>query len=69
MKLSYSDYGKFQTELSAYDAIIDNTEFADEVIIDFAIKSDDNDSFSKRITDLFNGKINPIFKKTRIDTK
>jgi uncharacterized YigZ family protein len=69
VKLSYSDYGKFQTELSSFDAIIDNTEFADEVNIDFAIKSDDIDSFLKRSTDLFNGKLNLIFKKTRIDTK
>lgn len=69
VNISYSDYGKFQTELSSFDAIIDNTEFADEVNIDFAIKQEDIDSFSKRITDLFNGKVSLIFKKTRIDAK
>lgn len=69
VKISYSDYGKFTTELTSYDAIIDNTDFADEIIIDFAIKSDDSDAFEKRIVDLFNGKIAINYKKTRIDTK
>lgn len=69
VKLSYSDYGKFNIELSNYDAIIDNTDFADEIIIDFAIKTDESDKFEKRIIDLFNGKVSINFKKTRIDTK
>lgn len=69
VKLSYSDYGKFNIELTNFDAIIDNTNFADEIIIDFAIKSDESDKFEKRIIDLFNGKLAINFKKTRIDTK
>lgn len=69
VKLSYSDYGKFNIELTNFDAIIDNTNFADEIIIDFAIKSDEADKFEKRIIDLFNGKLAINFKKTRIDTK
>lgn len=69
VKLSYSDYGKFNIELTNFDAIIDNTNFADEIIIDFAIKSDESDKFEKKIIDLFNGKLAINFKKTRIDTK
>ena len=69
VKLSYSDYGKFNIELTNFDAIIDNTNFTDEIIIDFAIKSDESDKFEKRIIDLFNGKLAINFKKTRIDTK
>jgi len=69
VRISYSDYGKFNIELNDFDTIIDNLEFAEDVIIDFAIKSEASDSFKKRITDLFNGKISLIYKKTRIDTK
>jgi uncharacterized YigZ family protein len=69
LTLPYSDYGKINIELAAYDAIIDNTEFSDEISIDFAIISEEADKFIARITDLFNGKLSPKFKKTRIDTK
>ena len=69
VKLSYSDYGKFQTELARFDAIIDSTDFADEVDIQFAIKQDLIADFIKCNTDIFNGRLNLIYKKTRIDTK
>ncbi len=69
VKLSYGDYGKFNIELTAYDAIIDSTDFSDEISIDFAIKLDDAKAFESRITDLFNGKVMLNHKKTRIDTK
>lgn len=69
LKISYSDYGKINTELSNVDAIIDNTEFADDVSIDFAIRSDISESFEKRIIDLFAGRVVPCFKEIRIDTK
>ena len=69
VKLSYSDYGKFQTELARFDAIIDSTDFADEVDIRFAIKQDLIADFIKCNTDIFNGRLNLIYKKTRIDTK
>lgn len=69
LKISYSDYGKINTELSNVDAIIDNTEFADDVSIDFAIRADISESFEKRIIDLFAGRVVPCFKEIRIDTK
>ena len=69
VKLSYSDYGKFQTELARFDAIIDSTDFADEVDIRFAIKQDLIADFIKCNTEIFNGRLNLIYKKTRIDTK
>ncbi|MBO5440671.1 MAG: YigZ family protein [Clostridia bacterium] len=69
LKISYSDYGKINTELSNVDAIIDNTEFADDVSIDFAIRADISESFEKRIIDLFAGRVVPCFKGIRIDTK
>lgn len=66
---NYSDYGKINTELMSYDAIIDNTEFGADVIIDFAIKEESSQSFIERITDIFAGKIKPLFLFKRIDTK
>ena len=67
--IPYSDYGKFSIELNAFDAIIDDTNFSEDISIVFAIKEDDAEKFQKRITDLFNGKITLNYKKTRIDTK
>ena len=69
VKISYADYGKMSTELSSYDAIIDSTDFTEEVLINFAVKKDFEEDFEKRITDLFNGRISLNCKKTRIDTK
>ena len=69
VKLSYSDYGKFLTELQFVDAIIDDTLFADEVTINFAIKEEISSSLLKRLTDLFSGKVSVNFIETRIDTK
>lgn len=69
LKINYSDYGKIATELSSIDAIIDNTDFADDVTIDFAIKSDICDRFEKKIIDMFAGRVVPRLIEVRIDTK
>ena len=69
VRLSYSDYGKINTELSVIDAIIDNVDFADDVSIIFAVKKDVSDSFVKSIVDMFAGRVIPSFIETRIDTK
>lgn len=69
IKIPYSDYGKMLTELTSFDAIIDNTDFSDEITIDFAIRSDVNDTFVNKIIDIFFGKACPKQLGTRIDTK
>lgn len=66
---SYSDYGKLLTELQAIDAIIDNTEFADDVSITFAIRDEIADKFIEKIVDTFNGRIKPNTIEKRIDCK
>lgn len=66
---SYSDYGKINTELISFDAIIDKTEFSDEVNIEFAIREENSIVFKDKIVDLFNGKIIPSEKGKRIDCK
>jgi uncharacterized YigZ family protein len=69
VKLSYSDYGKFVTELQNVNALIDDTLFEDEVIIKFAIKEEVDCDFGKKITDMFAGRVQLLFLEQRIDTK
>ncbi len=69
VKLSYSDYGKFSTEIQNVDAIIDDTFFEDEVSIKFALKADVSDAFEMRITDIFAGRVKLNYIINRIDTK
>jgi len=69
VNISYSDYGKLVTELSSFDAIIDDTVFSDDISVTFAIKEDMNDNFEKRILDAFAGKVVPVFLNKRIDSK
>ena len=69
IKCTYSDYGKINVELLNVDAIIDNTVFTDEVVIDFAIKSEICYSFFKQIADAFSGRIVPLLIGKRIDSK
>lgn len=67
--LGYSDYGKINLELQAVDAIIDNTDFSDEISIDFAVKSEIADDFIVKLVDNFNGRIVPKILEKRIDYK
>ena len=69
VKLHYSDYGKFTTELQNADAIIDDTSFEDEVTVKFAVREELSSNFEKRIVDLFYGKVVLDFIEKRIDTK
>ena len=69
VNISYSDYGKLVTELSSFDAIIDDTVFSDDISVTFAVKEDINDNFEKRILDAFAGKVVPVFLNKRIDSK
>lgn len=69
IKCSYSDYGKITTELEQFNVILDNTTFEEEVIIDAAVREEIYDCFAKRITDVFNGRIQPIITAKRIDCK
>lgn len=69
VKCSYSDYGKLNLELMAFNCIIDATNFEDEVIIDFAVREDEHGNLVSRIIDIFSGRLTPTVKGTRIDTK
>lgn len=69
LNCSYSDYGKTVTELASADAIIDSTDFADEVSIEFAVKEEIKDTFLERIKDVFAGRLIPTVLSNRIDCK
>ena len=66
---SYSEYGKINTELSAYSAIVDDTVFSDDVYLRFAVREDVENEFSIRIKDAFAGKVIPKKIGTRFDCK
>ena len=69
IKCPYSDYGRINTELLNVNAIIDNTSFEDEVILDFAVREEIYYDFLDKITDTFSGRIVPIFIEKRVDSK
>jgi uncharacterized YigZ family protein len=69
IKCTYSDYGRINTELLNVNAIIDNTSFEDEVILDFAVREEIYYDFLDKITDTFSGRIVPIFIEKRVDSK
>lgn len=69
LKSPYSDYGKLSTELTQWDVIMDNTDFGEEITIDFAVRKELESSFIERITDVFNGRITPDITGNRIDCK
>ena len=69
IECSYSDYGKISTEISQADAIVDSSDFSDNVKIRFAIKEDVAESFIASIIDNFNGRIIPKHVENRIDCK
>ena len=68
IKCSYSDYGKLNIELGNYGVILDNTVFEEDVIINFAIKEELQNSFVEKVTDVFSGRIVPDIVGTRIDS-
>lgn len=66
---SYSDYQKISFELEKCDAIIDSTDYADNVTVQFAVKEANVESISKRITEISSGKNEAIRLCERFDAK
>ena len=67
--VSYSDYQKISFELEKCDAIIDSTDYADNVTVQFAVKEANADLISKRITEISSGKNEAIRLCERFDAK
>ena len=68
-KCSYSDYQRLPQILASYDAIIDNTEFLENVEIKFAITEQALDEFKEKINESFAGRIELKLIDTRLDSK
>ncbi len=66
---SYSDYQRIGLELERYDAIIDNTDYSDSVLVQFAVKKQFSDEISRKISEITSGKNVPTKLGERFDAK
>lgn len=57
LKCPYSDYGKYLTELEKLCAVMDETEFAENICLNFAIKETELPRLEKIITEISFGKL------------
>ena len=64
---SYSDYQKLSAELPKFAAIVDGTEFADDVVLKFALKQGQTAALFEKIQEMSAGKIVPAVTGTRFD--
>ena len=53
----YTFYGKLETFVRDFGGVIENTDFSENVILEFRIEKGTEDAFDKKIKDLTNGKI------------
>ena len=65
----YSDYNKIQLLLSAYDVIIDNTDFGSDIKIKYAVAEDKDEKLKLNITESFAARLIPTQIGNRFDTK
>ena len=66
---TYPEYQKISAELPRFSAIIDDTDYADNVTVKFAIKSDKNLQLTDRICEMTAGKSIPKIIGKRFDTQ
>lgn len=66
---SYSDYQKISAELPKYDAIIDDTQFSDNIMLKIAVKNDITQKVISKISEMSAGKSNPQIIGERFDCK
>ena len=66
---TYPEYQKISAELPRFSAIIDDTDYADNVTVKFAIKSDKNLQLTDRICEMTAGKSIPKIIGERFDTQ
>lgn len=53
----YSEYGKYLAELEKLGAVLDETEFAENVVLNFAVKETGLEKLEKMITEVSSGKL------------
>ncbi len=67
LRCSYSDYQKLSAELPKYGAIVDGTDFSDDVVVKFALKQGKTADLVAKIGEMSGGKIVPEIIGTRFD--
>lgn len=66
IKMPYSDQGKITNLIMQFDGIIEKTDFADDVTLDFAIDTESTESFNKKLCEITSAKIKAEFKSKKI---
>ena len=56
LECTYSDYQRYSVILPTFEAIIDDTDFSDRVIIKFAVKETKTTSLADKITEMSGGR-------------
>ena len=64
---SYSDYQKLSAELPKFGAIVDGTDFSDDVVLRFALKQGQTADLLAKVQEMSAGKIVPEVMGTRFD--
>ncbi len=64
---SYSDYQKISAELPKYGAIVDDTEFSDNVMLKIAVRNEIAPQISAKISEISAGKSTPNIIGERFD--
>lgn len=67
VKCDYSAYQRIEAELPKYGIITDRVDFGSDVELNLAIKAVKFEEFSKRIQEMFAGKIMPVVLSERFD--
>jgi putative IMPACT (imprinted ancient) family translation regulator len=67
LSCSYSDYQKLSAELPKFGAIVDGTDFADDVVMRFALKQGQTADLLAKVQEMSAGKIVPEIAGTRFD--
>ena len=67
LSCSYSDYQKLSAELPKFGAIVDGTDFADDVVMRFALKQGQTADLLAKVQEMSAGKIVPEIMGTRFD--
>ena len=67
LRCSYSDYQKLAAELPKFGAIVDGTDFSDDVVLKFALKQGQLDALCDKIREMSAGKIVPEMIGSRFD--
>ncbi len=69
LRCGYSEYQKYSNVLSSASAVIDDTEFAADVRVRFAIKRADEEPLLKRISETGFGRDVPVYVGERFDCR